>query len=123
MRIDRITIAVENMDAMVQFYNAVFDTRLMAVGPQNIPEFYKGRLGEVDLLFCPNSVVEVVAEKNRQQFRFVVDDLEAILVKVGQAGGRTLDDSIRNGTLKVCGVEDPDNNTIEFVQYPGDAQS
>ena len=118
MHIDLITIAVDEMDAMVRFYNAVFDARLTPVGPPNVPDFYMGRLGAIDLLFCPNSLFEIEAEHNRQQFRFVVDDLETTLSQVEGAGGQVLTDSFCNGLLKACGVVDPEGNRMEFVEYP-----
>jgi predicted enzyme related to lactoylglutathione lyase len=117
MRIDRITIAVTHMDAMVRFYNAVFDAGLKPGAQMGGFQFYGGTLAEIELLFCPNEIAGVVAEQNREQFRIVVDDLEKVRQQAIEAGGSALDDVRITTTSKIAGLRDPDGNTIELIQY------
>jgi predicted enzyme related to lactoylglutathione lyase len=109
---DRITLAVNNMDEMVEFYNEVFDAHLK---PEP-PVFFTGRIGDVELLLCPNDIAGVVAQQNRHQFRFVVENLEKVLLQVEQFGGQPLGDVEKHNGEKLAGARDPDGNTIEFVQ-------
>lgn len=116
MEIDRITIAITKMDAMVAFYNGLFDAGLQPLEPMNGFQFYRGKLAGIDLLFCPNEIAEVVAERNRHQFRFVVNDVDALRLKAVQLGGSTLDDESVTPTTKSGSVSDPEGNTIELMQ-------
>jgi predicted enzyme related to lactoylglutathione lyase len=116
MEIDRITIAITQMDAMVAFYNAVFDAGLQPLEPMNGFQFYKGRLAGIELLFCPNEIAEVVAERNRHQLRFVVDDVDGMRLKASQSGGGVLDDQTLTTTRKSGSISDPEGNTIELIQ-------
>jgi predicted enzyme related to lactoylglutathione lyase len=116
MELDRITIAITQMDAMVAFYNGLFDAGLQPLEPMNGFQFYGGKLAGIDLLFCPNEIAGVVAEQNRHQFRFVVDDVDALRLKASQLGGGMLDDGRVTTTSKSGSVSDPEGNTIEFIQ-------
>ncbi|MGJ3237959.1 MAG: VOC family protein [Anaerolineae bacterium] len=113
MKLDQFTIAVTNMKAMVAFYNAVFDAGLVAI--PNSP-FYAGKLRGFDLLFCPNDVAEVQAEKNRIQIRFTVEDIEAVIQRAEANGGGAYGD--RHDTEAEIGwsIHDPDGNSIELRQ-------
>lgn len=117
LRMDRITLAVERIPEMVMFYNAVFNARLVPIGSSADVPFHRGKLAGTELLFCPNSIAQVDARHNRHQLRFVVDDLEAIIAQVTAAGGVSCDDIHANAQMKSAAVEDPDGNTIEFIQY------
>lgn len=64
--IERITLAATKTDEMMTFYNAVLNTNLHPI--ESAAGFYKGTLADYDLTMCPNSVADVNAEQNRQQF-------------------------------------------------------
>lgn len=117
MYIDRITMAVTHMDEMVRFYRDVFDAGLKPLEVIGGFQFYGGSLAGIDLLFCPNEIAGVVADQNRQQFRFVVDDLEEMRTKIIQSGGTLLDDMHETSTIISCGLRDPDGNTLELIEY------
>ncbi len=117
IRMDRITLAVERIPEMVAFYNRVFNARLIPIGSSADAPFHRGKLAGTELLFCPNSIAHVDARQNRHQLRFVVDDLEGILAQTAAAGGRSRDEIHGNLQMKAAAVEDPDGNTIEFIQY------
>jgi catechol 2,3-dioxygenase-like lactoylglutathione lyase family enzyme len=112
MKIGRVTIAVTNMPAMLRFYNGVFEADLTLIGGT---EFYAGTLAEgISLLFCPNDIAKVEAKQNRQQFRFIVDDLAKIRESVTAYGGQILNSNATDDANSI-GVRDPDGNTIEFA--------
>ncbi|MEZ4622927.1 MAG: hypothetical protein R2867_46550 [Caldilineaceae bacterium] len=69
MKLKGFTIAVTDVAAMVRFYNAVFGTNLQAVEAFGM-RLYRGELAGYALTFCPNSLLAIKAEKNRQQLSF-----------------------------------------------------
>lgn len=113
MKMSKITIAVNDMETMVAFYNSVFHCDL-----NPIPEtpFYAGTLFGTQLLFCPNFIAEVKAEKNRIQFDVVVDNLDALVETVKQAGGSTYDDRSDTEHTLAWGIKDPDGNSFALIQ-------
>ncbi|MCY3832927.1 MAG: VOC family protein [Chloroflexi bacterium] len=116
MRLVGLTVAAVNMDEMVQFYNAVFKARLKATVHIGEDQFYAGALGEVKLTFCPNTIAGVIAEQNRQQFRFQVDDIKAVMAKGLANHGSEINPVEEYKGAKVASLADPDGNTIEFVE-------
>ncbi len=116
MRLTGLTIATVNMRQMVRFYNAVFDARLKATVHIGDAQFYGGKLGALELTLCPNSVAGVVARQNRQQLRFVVDDIEAVVQRGLAVHGSEINPIDEYKGAKVASLADPDGNTIEFVQ-------
>jgi predicted enzyme related to lactoylglutathione lyase len=110
MRLDRITIAVNNMQHMVVFYNVIFNAKLQPVSAFGTT-LYKGTLAGIELLMCPNEIAGVDAKQNRKQLRFVVDDVQAIAAIIPAARGQVINQD--GSTIGVC---DPDGNTIEFTQ-------
>ncbi len=117
MILERVTIAVTHLDAMVRFYNEVFDAELVAIRTFGTHRFFSGKLAGVDLLLCPNEIAGVAAQQNRQQFRIAVDDLDGALAKVLEAGGQQKGDLQRENSSRVIAVMDPDGNTLELIQH------
>ena len=116
MKITGLTIATLNMRQMVAFYNAVFGAGLKAtvhIGPE---QFYGGRLGDIELTLCPNAIAGVIAEQNRQQFRFQVSDIEAVMARGLASHGSEINPVDEYKGAKVASLADPDGNTIEFVE-------
>lgn len=112
MKIDRVTIAINNMPAMLRFYNGVFDADLKLIDGT---EFYAGTLAEgITVLFCPNDIAKVDAKQNRQQLRFIVEDLKPIRERVTEYEGQVLQQGDTPDATTI-GVMDPDGNTIEFA--------
>ena len=112
----RITIAAEDVAAMVVFYNAAFVTGLE---PFEMAGFtlYRGALAGVELVLVPNALAGVTAEQNRQQFDLIVPDIEACIDAVTAHGGLLLSQSgiIGEGGRRTVSVMDPDGNTIVLV--------
>ncbi len=115
--VDRVTIAVNDVPAMVDFYNTVFGADLLPVEPGGEFTFYTGKLGQLELFFCPNLITQIVAEKNRQQLRFVVSDVEQTIAAGVRAGGKKLGDIQAADRAVAGGLSDPDGNSIELIQY------
>ncbi|NJL57140.1 VOC family protein [bacterium] len=113
MKLDQFTIAVTNMTTMVAFYNDVFEAGLTAI--PNSP-FYVGQLTGFDLVFCPNNIAEVQAEKNRIQMRFNVEDVEVVVNRAKANGGGTYGDRHDTEAEIGWGIHDPDGNSIELRQ-------
>lgn len=111
MQIQRITLAVEDIDSMVEFYNAIFGCGL---APVNGSPVSKGRFADIDLVVCPNSVAGVIADQNRHQFRLIVEDAEALATRIEVAGGSVVNRDILSGKA-IVGVADPEGNTYELV--------
>ena len=116
MRLAGLTIAVTHMDQMVQFYDAVFDAHLQPTVHIGDQQFYGGRINDIELTFCPNSIAGVNAEQNRQQFRFIVDDIETVINRGRANHGSEINPIDEYKGAKVASLADPDGNTIEFVE-------
>lgn len=126
MSIRQITLATIHTEAMVTFYEAVLGSGLTGFAAYGTT-LYRGKLGGVDLLFCPNDIAGVVAEQSRHQFTIAVPDLSAALLAADGTEG-SVEEVRREGSAGVSahGVEtptvtsailrDPDGNTIELVQ-------
>ena len=116
MQLVGLTIAATNMPEMVRFYNAVFDAGLRATVHIGEEQFYAGTLCDMKLTFCPNTIAGVTAEQNRQQFRFQVTDIEAVMAKGLANYGDEINPIEEYKGAKVASLADPDGNTIEFVE-------
>jgi predicted enzyme related to lactoylglutathione lyase len=111
MHIQRITLAVEDMDLMVEFYNSIFECGLAPVSGSPLS---KGRFADFELVVCPNSVARVVADQNRHQFRLIVEDAESLASRIEAAGGSVVNRDTLDGRA-IVGVADPEGNTYELV--------
>lgn len=116
MRLIGLTIAAVNMKEMVSFYNAVFGAGLKETVHIGDQQFYGGSLAGLEVALCPNAIAGVVAEQNRQQFRFEVSDIEAVMEKGLANHGSEINPVDEYKGAKVASMADPDGNTIEFVE-------
>jgi predicted enzyme related to lactoylglutathione lyase len=103
-----MTIAAEDVEAMVRFYDAVFGAALEPFEAAGTT-LYRGRLDERPVIICPNSLASVDAAQNRHQFTYTVLDLEGLLATAEGAGG-----VVRERSVDIATVLDPDGNTIVF---------
>lgn len=107
-----ITIAAVNVGAMVNFYNTVFDAALQpfeALGTI----LYRGQVAGFPFLLCPNEILGIDADKNRIQLSFTVRDLQDALALTVQGGGEQIQPVSEQPGRLLCGIADPDGNTIE----------
>lgn len=115
MQLLRIAIAAENLTAMQNFYNQVFNAQLQGVETE-VGTFYQGQIAGLALTLVPNSLAKVEAKQNRQQLSFRVQDLDATLNQARQAGGAQHGEVLTAPEGRLGAVKDPDGNTIEFLQ-------
>lgn len=112
MKTARLTVAVTHMDAMLEFYNQVFDCQLTKIPGT---DFHKGQFLNTPLLFCPNNIAGVKAEKNRFQWEIELEDLDSALNKVTNHGGACLDDRRSQDGVTMQGITDPDGNSFVLI--------
>jgi predicted enzyme related to lactoylglutathione lyase len=113
MRLDKLTLAVTDGPAMRAFYNAVFDANLQAV--EGTP-FHVGEIAGIEIMFCPNEITQIEAEKNRIQLRLTVGDIQKVVAAAKANGGDTYGESYDDASVMFWGVVDPDGNSIELRQ-------
>jgi predicted enzyme related to lactoylglutathione lyase len=114
-RIKGFTIAVFNMDAMIQFYTQVFG---ISFRKENMFDatLYKCIWDGLEVLFCPAELAQNTSNQNRHQFDIIVEDLEIAILKVLSNEGKLIS-KIKEGSIyKSIGVKDPDNNSLVLKQ-------
>jgi predicted enzyme related to lactoylglutathione lyase len=116
VRISNITIAATRIDTMAAFYNAVLETNFQPIELFPGTTAYHGILAGIPVLLCPNSVAQVDAKQNRQQFDFLVDDVQATLDTALAHGGTTLQPVQEHNNTIIASVYDPDGNSMVFSQ-------
>lgn len=117
-----ITIAALNMPAMVDFYDTLFDADLEPFEAFGTV-LYRGLLAGFPFLLCPNDILGIEADKNRIQLSFTVSDLEGMLELVHVHGGAQIQPISEQPGRRLCGIIDPDGNTIELEELtPGENQ-
>ena len=102
---------------MVEFYNKVFDAKLKRIDENDPMGFHLGELAGMQLFLCPNRIAGVLAQQNRQQFRFVVEDVDTLISKAIENGGERYGDTRQDDRARVGGISDPDENSIELIQF------
>lgn len=110
-----ITIAAVNVGAMVGFYNALFGAALQPFEGLGTV-LYRGQLAGFPFLLCPNEILGIEADKNRIQLSFTVRDLKSALQKATEFGGAQIQPISEQPGRKLCGIVDPDGNTIELEE-------
>lgn len=110
-----ITVAAVNVEAMVDFYNALFDAALEPFEGFGTT-LYGGQLTGLPFLLCPNEILGIKADKNRIQLSFTVRDLELFVENVLALGGAQIQPISEQPGRKLCGIADPDGNTIELEE-------
>lgn len=115
MQLLRVAIAVSNEQAMLGFYNEVFQANLQPL-PTEAGNFYHGQIGPLALTFVPNSIAQVEATQNRHQLSFLVLDIKASIAAAQAAGGQQVGELNIGSEGTIGAVSDPDGNTIEFFE-------
>ena len=110
-----ITIAVSKMEAMLAFYHAVFQIEFSSFAGYG-STLYQGLWEGRKLLFCPANIAKNTALQNRQQFEFLVGNLDQMLFLCTQNGGTPMGAIQIVGNEKSVGVKDPDGNSMVFKQ-------
>ena len=115
VKISKMTFCAVDVPAMVTFYNAVLDADFTPLA-DNPPGFHQGAIAGIPTLLCPNSIAQVDARQNRQQFDFLVDDIEKTMQAVLGSGGRINEPITNQNGMLVGSAYDPDGNSLVFIQ-------
>ncbi len=115
IRIDKITIAVDDIMAMKDFYSGTFQIEFTSVELFG-NTLYQGAKDGLTILLCPKTLAGVEADINTIQPRFVVKDVAATFRQAVASGGKSLTEIQEYDGELVAAVRDPDNNSLEFVQ-------
>lgn len=109
------TMAVFNMDAMIQFYNHVFGINFKK---ENMFDtvLYKCHWGGLDVLFCPAELANNSSDQNRHQFDIIVDNIEEAVKQVIMNEGKLISKIKQGENYISVGIKDPDNNSIVLKQ-------
>ena len=117
--IDKITLAVRDMDAMKAFYGALLEVDFDRMDMAGF-HLYQARRDEVTLLLCPAELAGVDASVNTVQPRLVLGDMERALQRALAHGGTLLSaPALVEGRLQAS-LRDPDNNSLELSAPAGD---
>ena len=116
VRISNMTIAATKVEAMVAFYNAVLETNFQPIELFPGTTAYHGKLAGIPVLMCPNSVAQVDAKQNRQQFDFQVDNVQTTFAAALANGGTALQSTQEHNGAIIASVYDPDGNSMVFSQ-------
>lgn len=110
-----ITIAVTDMAGMVAFYEAVFSIQFSEF-QQFGSTLYRGKWGDLELLFCPASIARNTAQQNRQQFDFLTTQLDTLLATALAHGGSQMGTIEETEEMRSVGLKDPDGNSMVFKE-------
>lgn len=111
-----ITIATNNTQEMVDFYNNVFYANIVESDTINGVSIYKGSLGDITIYLCPNEIANVEAKHNRHQLKLKVSDVTKTLEEVEKMGGEIKDKMVKTSNQIMASLVDPDKNSIELIQ-------
>lgn len=115
VRIDKVVIAVTDLDRMGTFYVEVFGAKLKDVDLGGA-KLKAGTLGSLEFVLCPKEVAGVQADQNTIQLRFVVEDITRAVEAATKAGGQVIDAVRSADGAKTAAVRDPDGNSVELIE-------
>ncbi|MFK7946111.1 MAG: VOC family protein [Saprospiraceae bacterium] len=114
-QIQGLTIAITNMEAMLDFYMHVFDMTFIE-RKMNENRLYSTVWSGLDLLFCPADLARINANQNRHQMDIIVEDLKKVIDVAIEFGGKMMGEIVEDENSKSVGIYDPDGNSILFVE-------
>lgn len=114
-KLEGMTMAITNMDAMLKFYSNVFNIDFQEKDMYG-SRLYAGNWGGLKLLFCPAEIARNTAKQNRHQFDIIVPDLKLLIEMASKFEGKAMGDKHEDETSWSIGIYDPDGNSILFKQ-------
>ena len=108
-------MAVTNMEQMLAFYKEVFKVDFEEKQMFG-STLYSGEFAGLHLLFCPNEIAKVQAQKNRQQLDVIVPNVEQIIKAAKLFVGSQLGEVTDKEKQRVAAIIDPDGNSIVVKQ-------
>ena len=119
--IDRITLAVSDTEEMKAFYESVLTTKFY-IQTFGAYQLYTARTGDREVLLCPKDIAGVGAEGNTVQIRFVPSDVQKAFVRGLASGGSEISPPEKGESAVYAGLRDPDGNSVEIIEYLGEAK-
>lgn len=113
--VDKITLAVDNMAAMRNFYGGALGVSFVAVEMYG-RQLYQSKSGSIEILLCPKDLAQVTADHNTVQLRFVVPKLTRAYESALKNGGVPLTPPQQVGGTLQAALRDPDGNSLELIQ-------
>ncbi len=110
----KITIACTDISAMTAFYSKVFNVEFKERDFGF--KMYSTKIGDINFLFCPNEIAGVIAEQNRHQFDYLVENIGEVIDRALSAGGLLHTELQKTETESNVTIQDPDGNTMNFIQ-------
>ena len=117
-QIQGLTMAITNMEAMLDFYMNLFEMKFIEKSMFGT-KMYSGIWSGLNLLFCPAELARIAANQNRHQFDIIIENIDAVIVKAEQLGGKKMSEVVEDENSKSVGIYDPDGNSILFVEMKG----
>lgn len=114
-QIQGLTMAITNMEAMLDFYMHVFNMTFIEK-KMNENHLYSTVWSGLDLLFCPAYLAGIKATQNRHQMDIIVENINKVIDKAIEFGGKMMGEVVEDENSKSVGIYDPDGNSILFVE-------
>jgi predicted enzyme related to lactoylglutathione lyase len=115
LKIDKLTIAVTNIDSMGIFYSNLLDIKMEKIDLGDT-FLLKGNTDNFELLLCPKAIAGIDATQNNIQLRFQVENLSQITTQCVESGGTIINEISESTEVNIGAVRDPDGNSIELIQ-------
>jgi predicted enzyme related to lactoylglutathione lyase len=111
--LDKITIAVEDISKMKDFYGKTFQIVFTdAIGSG--ATLATAKIGALEVLLCPKKLAGITATQNTVQLEFSITDLDATYLAAMKNGGSSITKPQLVSGIRTAAVRDPDGNSIVF---------
>ena len=117
LSIDKITLAINDMEACREFYSEMLGLEFVRLEVQDFT-LYSASTQGFELLLCPRELAQVdnSINHNTLQVRIKVSDIQNTFDKAIRHGGQAIQPPQRSGSVILAGIRDPDGNSLELVQ-------
>ncbi len=114
-RVDQVSMATENTELMVVFYQNVFGARFTKL-PSDGHYIYTGTLFGLKFVLVPNDVANVRAERSRHELHIIVPNIEDVIRKALMTGATLVKGVKTDDNEKTATLIDPDGNSMVVVE-------
>lgn len=114
-KLSRVALAATNIEAVVNFYQNVFQTTFNAIEMGGM-KLYTGPMLGMEIIIAPNEIAGVDAHQSRHQFEVFTTDMNGVIERTLASGGSIRDETPSPESTRVITVVDPDDNTTVFLE-------
>ena len=118
-RLASVALRVADLEAMTAFYRDALGVVFADADAHGQP-YRTGRLGDVEFKLVPIRDAPDFEGFLVTQLGFEVEDIEAVLTRAVENGGRRMGPAERAGDRLHAAFRDPDGNTVELYQHTAD---